>query len=140
MSVGLPGFLLAGAGGDSHVGSLLAYIAYVWGTNGLTAGTIADHLTALKFFHRQERGLELFLRNPCVVDALKGVTCSHLEAGIKSRIRRPIAWSVLLAGESLCDQWEPGGRVPWLALGASFFFLARAGEIFARKEGCWDDW
>ena len=27
----------------------------------------------------------------------------------------------------------------WLVLGASFFFIARAGEICASKEGCWDD-
>ena len=27
----------------------------------------------------------------------------------------------------------------WLTLGASFFFLARAGETFASEEGCWDD-
>ena len=25
----------------------------------------------------------------------------------------------------------------WLAQGASFFFLARGGEMFASKEGCW---
>ena len=41
VSVGQPVVLLAGASGDSHVPSLLAYIAYAWGTNGLTAGTIA---------------------------------------------------------------------------------------------------
>ena len=27
----------------------------------------------------------------------------------------------------------------WLSLGASFFLLARAGEMIASKEGCWDD-
>ena len=27
----------------------------------------------------------------------------------------------------------------WLGLGASFFFLAREGETFVSKEGCWDD-
>ena len=27
----------------------------------------------------------------------------------------------------------------WLALGTSFFILARAGEIFASKEGCYDN-
>ena len=69
---------------------LLAYIAYAWGTNGLTAGTIAGLLAAVKFFH-QERGLELFLRHPWIVDALRGVTCSHAEVGTKSNIRRPIA-------------------------------------------------
>ena len=39
VSAGLRVFVLAGAGGNYHVSSLLAYIAYVWGTNGLTAGT-----------------------------------------------------------------------------------------------------
>ena len=63
MSASLPIFLLTGAGGDSYVHLLLAYIAYAWGTNGLTAGTIAGHLVAVKFFRRQERGLELFLRH-----------------------------------------------------------------------------
>ena len=64
MSVGLPVFLLAGAGEDSHVRSLLAYTAYAWGTNGLTAGTIAGHLATVKCFHRKERGLEQFFRHP----------------------------------------------------------------------------
>ena len=100
MSAGLPLFLLARAGVDSYVSSLLAYIAYGWGTNELTEGTIAGHLTAVKFLYRQERGLELFLRHRSIVDALKGVTHSHAKVGTKSRTRRPVAWSVLLAGES----------------------------------------
>ena len=131
--------LLAGAGGDSHARSLLTYIAYAWGTNWLTAGTIAGHLAAVKFFHHQERGLELFLRHPWIVYALKGATRSRADVRTKPRIRRPVVWIVLLAGESLCHQWGPGGWVLWLALGASFFFLAPAGEMFASKEGCWDD-
>ena len=40
MSVGLSVFLLAGAGGDSNLRSLPAYIAYAWGTSGLTVDTI----------------------------------------------------------------------------------------------------
>ena len=60
-----------------------------WGTNGLMAGTIAGHLAAVKFFPRQERGLELFLRHPWVVDVLKRVPRSRAEVGTKSRIRRP---------------------------------------------------
>ena len=83
VSVGLPVFLLAGAGGDSYLRLLLAYITYAWGTNGLTVGTIAGHLAAVKFLHRQERRLELFLCHPWIVDALKGVTRFHAEAGTK---------------------------------------------------------
>ena len=54
-------------------------------------GTIAGHLAAVKFFHRQKRGLELLLRHPWVVDALKRVTRCRAEAGTKSRIRTPVA-------------------------------------------------
>ena len=38
---------------------------------------------------------------------------------------------MLLAGEHLAQTWGVGGRVLWLALGASFFFLTRAAEMFA---------
>ena len=110
-----------------HVSSLLAYIAYAWGSNGLAIGTIPGHLAAVKCFYRQERGLELFIRHTWMVDALMGATCSHTEAGNKSRTRRPVAWSVLLAGGSLRQQWRTGVRVRWRALWASFFLLARAG-------------
>ena len=44
VSVDLPVFLLAGTGGDSHEPSLLAYIAYGCGTNGLMAGTITGEV------------------------------------------------------------------------------------------------
>ena len=58
VSMGQPVGLLAGSGVDSPERLLLAYNAYAWGTNGLTAGTIAGDLAAVKFFHRKERGLE----------------------------------------------------------------------------------
>ena len=86
--MGLSVFLLAGVGVDSHASSLLAYIAYAWGANGLTVGTIAGHLAAGKFFYRHERGFKLFLRPPWILDALKGASRSHAEAETKSRTRR----------------------------------------------------
>ena len=46
-----------------------------------------------KFFPRLECGLELFLRHPWIVDALKEVTRSRAEARTKARTRRPVAWS-----------------------------------------------
>ena len=122
LSVGLLVFLLAGTVGNSHLRSLLACIAYAWDTNGLTAGTIVGHLAVVKFFHHQEYGLELFLRRQWIVDALNGVTRSHAETRIKSPKRRPAAWSVLLAGESWCHQWSPGGQALSLTLEACFFF------------------
>ena len=131
VSVDLPVFHLAGADGDFHLRSLLAYIAYAWGTNGLTAGTIAGHLAAVKYFYRQELGIELFLCHPWIVDALKGVTCSHIEAGTKSRIPRPVAWSVLLAGKSWCHQWGPRGAGAVTSTRDFVFLCSTAGEMFA---------
>lgn len=46
-------------------------------------------------------------------------------------MRRPVSWSMLLGGEHLAQSWAAGGRVLWLALGASFLFLTRASEMFA---------
>ena len=119
--------------------SSLAYIAYVWGTNGLTAGTLADHLAGVKFFHRQELRLEMLLRHPWIVDASKAVPGSPAETWTKSYICRPGAWSVLLLCETLCHQSGPGDRVLWLALGDSFFLLARVVEMYTSREGCWVD-
>ena len=80
----------------------LAGVYYVrLATNGLTADTIAGHLVAVKLFRRQEHRLELFFRHPWIVDALKGVIRSNAEFETKSRILRPLAWSVLRASESL---------------------------------------
>ena len=79
--------------------SLLAYIAFAWGSNRMTAGTIDDHFAAVRFFHNQAHGRELFLRQPwVVVDALKGVPRSRAEIKTKSRARRPVAWIVAPCG------------------------------------------
>ena len=89
----------------------------------------------MKYFHRQKRGLEPFLHHRWIVNALKGVTRSYIEGGTKPRKCRPVAWSVLLASESLCSQWEPGGRVLWPALRASFLFQhGRVKCLRARKD------
>ena len=86
VSVGLSFFTLTGARGESHARSLLTYIAYASIINGLMAGTIAGHLAAVKFFHRQERELELFSRHPGIADALKGVPRFHAEVGTQWRL------------------------------------------------------
>ena len=63
VSGGLPFFLLSKVGVNYHASPFLAYIAHAWGSEGLTAGTIAGHLAVAKLFHRLGRRLELFLRH-----------------------------------------------------------------------------
>ena len=138
---GSAGFLLAGAGVDSHVISLLAYIAFAWGFNWLMVCTIiAEPLATVKFYRGLEHGLDLFLRHPWIgIEALKGVTRSHIETGTKSRAHRTLASNMLLVGESWYHRWELGGRDLCLAVGTPFMVLARTVDMFASKEGRRDD-
>ena len=46
-------------------------------------------------------------------------------------MRRPVSWAMVLAGETSIRAWRNGGRVLWLALCASFWFLIGAFEMFA---------
>ena len=41
------------------------------------------------------------------------------------------SYFISLGGEHLVQAWGDGGRVLWLSLGVSFFFLARAEEMIA---------
>ena len=95
----------------------------------------------MKFFHRQERGLELFLRHPWIEDALKGATRSHAEAGTKVACTWTCSVERAPCGcESWCHQWGWARGAGAVAGTRGFvFLLARASEMFASKEGRWDD-
>ena len=73
--------------------------------------------------------MELPTSSPLIKRALKGVTRSHVAAGTPKRVRRPISWDSLLEGQGLTLSWRPGGRVLWLSLALSYFFVARSDEI-----------
>ena len=55
-------------------------------------------------------------------------------------MRRPITWGVLLPGEALVPSWGAGGRVLWLTLCASLYFLTRASEMFAETRSRVYEW
>ena len=116
----------------ANVRSLLENTAYAVATKKLQANTVESHLSAIKLFHRSSRGFELDTSHPLLRNALKGSARSHAVAGLQPRVRRQVSWSMLLGGEHLAQTWGAGGRALWLALGASFFFLTRAAEMFAK--------
>lgn len=116
---------------DSGVVQLVDYVAYAFSVLGLRQSTIAGHLSAVKFFHRVAGVTELDTQHPLVRCALRGVARGHADVGTQQRLRRPLAWATLQKGASLVPQWGSGGRVLFLALSASFFFLLRASEMFA---------
>ena len=111
---------------------IVEYIAYAFSVSGLQKSTIAGHLSAVKFFHRLSGAAELDTQHPLVRCALRGAARGHADAGAQQqRLRRPVSWKMLRKGLSLIPQWGVGGRALFLALGASFFFLTRASEMFA---------
>ena len=116
----------------ANVRSLLEYTAYAEGTTKFQAKTVESHLSAINFSHRSSFGFELDTSHPLLSNALKGSARSRAVAGLQPRARKPVSWSMLLGGEHLAQTWGAGGRALWLALGASFFFLTRAAEMFAK--------
>ena len=114
-----------------NVWLLFEYVAYAFATKKLRSATIESHWPAITFSHRISRGFELDTTHPVVTSALKGAARSHADVGNQAAVRRPVSWAMLLASETLIPAWRNGGRVLWLALCASFFFLTRASKMFA---------
>lgn len=46
-----------------------------------------------------------------------------------------MSWVILKHGIHVVPEWSEGGRVLWLVLAVSHFFLCRASEIFAASNG-----
>ncbi|CAN0128875.1 unnamed protein product, partial [Pylaiella littoralis] len=98
---------------------------------GLQQSTLAGHLAAVQSFHRLSCSGELDTGHPLICNALKGVARGHADVGTQQRVRQPVRWGVLKAGGKLVPAWGSGGRVLFLVLCASFFFLTRSSEMFA---------
>ena len=104
-------------------------------SQGNQAGTISTKLTAIQYFHRVDVGIELPIRSSLFRSTLQGISRSHTLAGTRPRVRLPILWEMLIAGQELIPSWGSGGRVVWLCLDLSYFFFARSDEVFANSSG-----
>ena len=129
----------------ANVRYLLEYTAYAVATKKLQANTKGSHMSATKFSHRSSCGFELDTSHPVLRNAFKGSARSHAVVGLQPIVRRPVSWSMLLGGEHLAQTWGIGGRVLWLALGASSFLrgggdhrnaYARARIMLLEANGC----
>ena len=108
---------------------MIEYIGYACARKGLRSNTVASHLAAVAYFHRVERAVDLDIHHSLIKNALMGLKRSHAVVGSQQRVRRPVSLSVLMDGEHLSMSWGPGGRVLWMGLCASFFFLTRSSEM-----------
>ena len=48
---------------------------------------------------------------PVVQCALRGIARAHVTAGTPRRVRLPVSFILLLAGEALFSTWSPEGKV-----------------------------
>ena len=131
---GVPVFLERGIDGMTNVWHLFEHVAYAFATKKLRSATIESRLSAINCFHRISRGFELDTTHPVIASALKGSSRSHAEVGNQATVRCPVSLATFLAGETLIPAWRNGGRVLWLALCASFFFLSARPKC-SRKPG-----
>ena len=99
------------------------------------AGSISSKLSAILYIHRVDVGIELSIRSPLIKRVLQRISRSHTLAGTRPRVRLPILWDTLIKGQELISSRVSGGRVLWLCLGMSYFFLARSDEVFANGSG-----
>ena len=114
-----------------NVWSLIEYIGFAYARKGLRSNAVASHLAAVAYFHRVERAVDLDIHHSLIKNALMGLKRSHAVVGSQQRVRRPVSLSMLMDGEHLSVSWGIGGRVLWMGLCASFFFLTRSPEMFA---------
>ena len=85
--------------------------------------TVAGKLVAVQYFHRRA-GIELPMRNPYLLQVKSGLARESAIHGEARRTRRPVSWVLLNHGIGLASEWGEGGRVLWLTLAVSYFFIA----------------
>ena len=70
------------------------------------------------------------MRNPYLLQVKSGLTRESAIHGEATRTRRPVSWVLLKHGIGLASKWGKGGRVLWLTLAVSYFFMCRASELY----------
>ena len=121
---------------DSHKAwALVVFASSCCASEGNLANTISGKFVALQYFHRLKVGVELPVTAPVVQCALREIAQAHVAVGMPRRVRLPVSFGVLLAGETLGLSWGSEGRVLWICLCLSYFLMARSDEMFAADSG-----
>ena len=121
--------------GEEEVAKEIAkYMAHLYFSRGNKASTVEGKLVAVQHFHRRV-GIELPMKHFIVKSVKAGIARESALKGEPQRIRRPISWDMLKQGLPMIPEWGEGGKVMWLMLANSYFFLGRASEMFAYNDG-----
>ena len=109
-------------------------VAYLFFARKNKMYTVAGELVAVQYFHRRA-GIERPMRNPYLLQVKSGLARESAIHGEATRTRRPVSWVLLKHGIGLASEWGEGGRVLWLTLAVSYFFMCRASELYATSNG-----
>ena len=115
--------------------ALIEFASWCCASEGNLANTISGKFAAVQYFHRLTVGVELPVMAPVVQCALRGIARAHVTAGTPRRVRLPVSFGMLLAGEALISTWGPERKVLWLCLCLSYFLMTRSDEMFAVDSG-----
>ena len=73
------------------------------------------------------------MNNPLIRSVRQGIERAHVETGSQQRVRRPLTWGMLRGVQRSIASWGEGGRVLWISLALSFFFMLRTSELLAKE-------
>ena len=66
------------------------------------------------------------LGNPLVESVKQGSKRARVEKGTQQRVRRPLTWGILTRMQESVPCWGVGGRVVWIGLALSYFWMLLA--------------
>lgn len=110
------------------------FLAFLFFTRKNKMSSVAGKLASVQYFHRRV-GAELSLKHFCVQQVKSGLARESALHGGPSRIRRPVSWVMLKQGIGDVPAWGKGGRVLWLTLAVTHFFMCGASEMYASSCG-----
>ena len=121
--------------GEQAVAEEIAqFMAFCYFARQNKMATVAGKLVAVQYFHRRV-GVELPLKHFFVRQVRTGLARESTLHGRPSRVRRPISWEMLKHGIGTVSEWGEGGKILWLTLSVSYFFMCRASELWANSKG-----
>ena len=115
--IGCEPYLKPGESESAIIWVLIDFAAWFAAPGGNQAGSTSGRLAAVRYFHRVVLSLELRAKLVLMKSAFKGTSRSHTLAGTTRRVRRPMSWGMLLAGERLAPSWGGGHSVLCICLG-----------------------
>jgi len=130
-----PRFIDKSLSRHDQVLELVDFAAWCCSSQGNTVQTISNKISAVKYFHLVDAGVEL----PTEADLLKrqflGMQRTHVQRRALTRVRLPITLHELRAGAGGDRLMVDGGRTLELCLTLAFFIGARPLEIFKSDQG-----